>query len=124
MSNPSETVVVLGASPKPDRYANKAFHLLREHGHEVIPVHPALAELDGVPVVKRLEDIDEAVDTVTVYVGETISAKLTDALIALHPKRVIFNPGAENPALMQALDAEGIATEEACTLVLLSVGQF
>jgi uncharacterized protein len=124
MSNPSETVVVLGASPKPDRYANKAFHLLREHGHEVIPVHPALAELDGVPVVKRLEDIDEAVDTVTVYVGETISAKLTDALIALHPKRVIFNPGAENPALMQALDAEGIATEEACTLVLLNVGQF
>ncbi|MFT5123440.1 MAG: putative CoA-binding protein [Kiritimatiellia bacterium] len=124
MSNPSETVVVLGASPKPDRYANKAFHLLREHGHEVIPVHPALAELDGVPVVKRLEDIDEAVDTVTVYVGETISAKLTDALIALHPKRVIFNPGAENPALMQALDAEGIATEEACTLVLLNTGQF
>ena len=68
--------------------------------------------------------ISGPVDTVTMYVGAAISAGLQDRLIALKPKRVIFNPGAENALLAEALQKAGIACEDACTLVLLNTGQF
>jgi predicted CoA-binding protein len=64
------------------------------------------------------------VDTVTLYVGPTISLTLKDKLIALKPRRVIFNPGTENAPLQLTLTSAGIACEEACTLVLLHTGQF
>ncbi len=119
-----ETVVVLGASPKPERYSNKAVRLLLEHGHAVIPVHPAMDSIEGIAVRHALDDIEGAVDTVTVYVSPELSSPLAEQLVALGPRRVIFNPGTENPVLIKALDAAGIATEQACTLVLLNTGQF
>ena len=124
MSDLKQQVVVLGASAKPERYSNRALRLLLEHGHEVIPVHPALADIEGLPVVARLESIDTPVDTVTLYVSAQISSPLAEALIQLKPKRVIFNPGTENPSLRAKLVAVGILCEEACTLVLLNTGQF
>ncbi|MFN3587636.1 MAG: CoA-binding protein [Moraxellaceae bacterium] len=120
----SETVAVLGASPNPERYSNKAVRLLREHGHTVLPVNPAQAEIEGLPVVPSVEALPRGIDTVTVYVGPRHSGALLPGLLALAPRRVIFNPGAENPALQQALADAGIAVEEACTLVLLRTGQF
>ncbi len=119
-----ERVVLLGASDKPDRYAFRAFKLLRRHGHEVIPVNPALKELDGVPVVARIEDISGPVDTVTLYLGSARVAPLIDALIAIKPRRIIANPGTENDTLRQRAAAVGIEYTESCTLVLLSTGQF
>ncbi|HOW51645.1 MAG TPA: CoA-binding protein [bacterium] len=119
-----ERVVLLGASDKPDRYAFRAFKLLCRHGHEVIPVNPALKELDGVPVVARIEDITGPVDTVTLYLGSARLAPLIDALIALKPRRIIANPGTENDTLRQRATAAGIEYEQACTLVLLHSGQF
>jgi len=119
-----ERVVLLGASDKPDRYAFRAFKLLRRHGHEVIPVNPALKELDGVPVVARIEDIAGPVDTVTLYLGSARLAPLIDALIALNPRRIIANPGTENDALRQRATTAGIIYTEECTLVLLTTGQF
>jgi predicted CoA-binding protein len=124
MTNEKQTVAVLGASPKPERYSNKAVRLLMEHGHRVIPVHPAIKEVEGLPVVASLESIGGEVDTLTVYVSETLSTPLLDAIVQLAPKRVIFNPGTENPALQNALKQNGIGAEEACTLVLLNTGQF
>jgi|JI6StandDraft_1071083.scaffolds.fasta_scaffold01139_6 predicted CoA-binding protein len=120
----TERVVILGASDKPDRYSNMAQLLLREHGHEVVPVHPKLTSIEGVPVVADLSQISGPVDTVTMYVGAAISSGLADKLIALKPRRVIFNPGSENPALAAKLEAADIAVEEACTLVLLRTGQY
>ena len=120
----SQTVVIVGASNKPDRYANKAQKLLRQHGHTVIPVHPLLTEIDGVPVQASLASIRQPVDTVTMYVGPERSAALADELVALKPKRVIFNPGSESGLLEQRLRAAGIPFEEACTLVLLNTEQF
>ena len=64
-----ETVVVIGASPNPARYANKAVRALLDHGHDVIPVHPAVREVQGVPVVASLEEVEAEVDTVTLYVN-------------------------------------------------------
>jgi predicted CoA-binding protein len=119
-----ERVVIIGASDNPERYSHKALLLLRRHGHEVVPVHPKLAEIEGIPVVPDVSAITGPVDTVTMYVGAAISAGLTEKLTALKPRRVNFNPGAENALLAAALQKAGIACEEACTLVLLNTGRF
>ncbi|WP_462323533.1 CoA-binding protein [Desulfoplanes sp.] len=120
----SKTTVVLGASPKKDRYSNKAMHMLREYGHKVVPVHPAFSEIDGIRTCNRLQDIGEDVDTLTLYVGAKRSEQMVREIIGLRPRRVIFNPGAESGTVRQALEAEAIHCEEACTLVLLKTGQF
>jgi len=124
MAQQRQRVAVVGASAKPERYSNRAVRELVRHGHEVIPVHPAASSIEGLPVVPHVADLSGHVDTVTLYVSAKRSSELTGALASLHPDRVIFNPGAENPELAEALEAEGIRTEEACTLVLLSTGQF
>ena len=122
--NDVETVVVLGASPKPERYSNKAVRLLLEHGHRVVPVHPTIAEIEGLEVKKSLDDIEDQIDTITVYLSPAISTPLASQMLTLNPKRVIFNPGTENPELRERLTEHGIEVEEACTLVLLNTGQF
>ena len=124
MNRINQRVVVMGASHKPERYSNQAVRLLHEHGHQVVPVHPRLDVLEGLPVAHRLGDIAGAVDTLTLYVGPDISSAAADAILALKPGRVIFNPGTENPALESRLDQAGIPHERACTLVLLRTGQF
>lgn len=120
----AERVAIVGASDNPERYSHKALLLLRRHGHEVVPVHPKLAEIEGIKVVPDLSAITGQVDTVTMYVGPAISAGLQEKLAVLKPRRVIFNPGAENAVLVEALKKAGIACEEACTLVLLNTRQF
>ncbi len=124
MTDPHQRVVVLGASNNPERYSNMAVNRLLENGHEVIPVHPALERVSGVKVTPTLGDIDGPVDTVTVYVSPKVSSKMIESLVAVEPGRVIFNPGAENAELETALQDQGIPTLRACTLVLLSTGQF
>lgn len=120
----AEVVAVLGASDKPERYAYKALRMLLDHGHQVIPVHPSLASVDGFPVVPDLGSIPQPVDTLTIYVNPTVSLGMADDIIRLRPKRVIFNPGTESAELEALLRQAGIPTVTACTLVLLSTGQF
>jgi predicted CoA-binding protein len=120
----SQRVVVVGASNKPDRYSYRALRMLRQHGHEVVPINPVLDSIEGVPVVKDLSQVTGPVDTVTMYVGAKISAGLTDKLTALKPKRVIFNPGAENAELSEHLRANGIQPLNDCTLIMLGSGDF
>jgi len=126
MSGSKEKVVVLGASDNPERYSNQAVRLLIEHAHDVIPVHPTLKSVEGLPVSAELGDIsgEEKIDTLTVYVSPGVSAKLADSIMTLKPGRVIFNPGSENPELIEQLEANDIPVEEACTLVLIRTGQF
>ncbi len=125
MSDPKAgAVVVVGASHKPERYSHRAMQMLLAAGYTTIPVHPAYDELLGLPVVHHIRDIQQAVDTVTLYINAAGSSAIIQDLIALRPKRVIFNPGSENPLLERALDEAAIAYEKACTLVLLRTGQF
>lgn len=120
----NQTVVVLGASNKPQRFSNMAIKKLLQHGHRVIPIHPRLAEIEGVPVVDQLEDVSEKIDTLTLYVGPQRIQPLIEKIVALQPKRVIFNPGTESVALESALTEHNIAYVRACTLVMLDSGEF
>jgi predicted CoA-binding protein len=120
----SETVVVVGASPDPQRYGHRAVLALTSRGHRVIPVHATADQVAGIPVVRELPLIEETIDTVTVYVRPAILEPMLDGLIALRPRRVIFNPGTEDPQLMQKLSSAGLRVVEACTLVMLNTQQF
>ncbi len=117
-------VAVLGASHKPERYSNMAVRLLREKGHAVFPVNPALAEIEGIRVYPGLGEVSVPLDTVTVYLGAERSRPLAGAILAARPQRVIFNPGAENAELADKLRDAGIEVVHACTLVLLKTGGF
>ena len=117
-------VAILGASNKPERYSYKAWKSLQQHGHEVVPINPGLESIEGMKVVRNLEDVVEKIDTLTMYVGSEISSKLTEKIVRLAPRRVIFNPGAENPGLASELSEKGIEVLDACTLVLLKTNQF
>jgi predicted CoA-binding protein len=117
-------VAVLGASDKPDRYSYKAVVRLLEHGHQVFPVHPAVREIEGIPVLKSLSNLPGTVDTITVYLSPERSDSIAGDLLESGARRVIFNPGAENPDLAARLQDKGVEVAEACTLVLLATGQF
>jgi predicted CoA-binding protein len=120
---PAQTVAVLGASDNPERYSHQAVLLLQEHGHHVLPVHPALGSIAGLPVANNLANLPP-VDTLTLYVGAARLPAMAEEIVRLRPGRVIFNPGTESPKLQAALSAAGIPWQEACTLVLLRTGQF
>ncbi len=119
-----QTVAVLGVSPKPERYANKAIKMLKKHGHIVLPVTPHHSHIDGLKTFPTLADISQKIDTLTVYIGPKNMTDLIPGIIALNPVRVILNPGTESDELMAALKAASIPYLEACTLVMLSTDQF
>ncbi len=121
---PHSRVAVLGASPKEDRYSFQAVKMLGEYGHQPIPVHPAGHVVNGLTALKSLTELAAPIDTLTMYVNATISSAEFDTIITLKPRRVIFNPGAENPDLAAKLRANGIEVIEACTLVMLRTEQF
>lgn len=117
-------VAVLGAHTKPQRYSNQAVCLLLEHGYCVTPVHPKFEQIEGLQVAPSLKDISRSVDTLTLYVGPDRIRPMIDEILALAPGRVICNPGTESKELQDRLDAEGIPWLEACTLVMLRLGNF
>jgi len=120
----NETVVVLGASPKPERYSNQAVRALVEYGHRVIPVHPMLKKIAGVPAVAALSIVKDPVNTLTLYVGPERGKELLQDMIILGPDRVIMNPGTESDEIEEELNAKGIPVLRACTLVMLRTDQF
>ncbi len=117
-------VAVIGASDKPDRYSYQAVKLLQEKGHQVYPVHQRIKTIDGIPVFASIKDVPGPIDTVSMYVAADISDHLTGDILGRGPKRIIFNPGAENPSLDAKARSNGIKTMEGCTLVMLRTGQF
>lgn len=120
----SKRVVVLGASANPARMSYQAVKELREAGHEVLPVHPAISSLHGAEVLTDLMEVQGKVDTLTVYVNAARSSGMEEMMLDLPVQRVIFNPGAENPELMRKLQEAGMECLEACTLVMLRTGEF
>lgn len=120
----SKRTLILGASPNPERYAYKATKMLSEHNHEVFPVGLRSGEIDDHNILIETPII-ENIDTVTLYVGPKNQPVYYDYIInKISPKRIIFNPGTENDALMNLAQEKGIETEVACTLVLLSLNDY
>jgi predicted CoA-binding protein len=118
-----KSLVILGASDKPDRASNMLLNRAQARGgFDVIPVHPALDAIAGIPVRSALSEVPDHPDVLSVYLSADRSSALEAALVKLKPGKVIFNPGAENPGLEARLNAAGIATENACSLVLFGRG--
>jgi uncharacterized protein len=117
-------VAVIGASNKPERYSYLAVKNLIEKGHKVFPIHPALDEVLGIKVYPSVKDIKESIDTITLYISPEASNSITEDIIKINPKRIIFNPGAENRSLLETAKNNGIDVIEACTLVMLKTGSF
>ncbi len=97
---------------------------LKDHGHRQVPIHPSGHVVDGIRAVKRLDGIADSVDTLTVYVNPKISSGEYKNILKLKPRRVVFNPGAENSELAEKLKTAGFEVIEACTLVMLRTEQF
>src|SRR5690606_13815800 len=118
------TVAILGASNHHYRYAWKAQQLLAQHGHQVVPVALRDRDIGGVPAYTSVADIPFPIDTVTVYLSPDKVDNCVRDILAIKPRRVIFNPGSESPAAFETIPAQGIEVTAACTLVLLRTGQF
>jgi uncharacterized protein len=119
-----ESVAVVGASPKEDRYSYKAMKMLLEAGHNAIPVAPAQEQILGKKAYASLSEVPDQVTTVTMYVGPARQGPIIEDLLVIKPRRIIFNPGTENSAQYERLRKVGIECIEACTLVLLRTDQF
>ncbi len=119
---PKKTLVI-GASENPDRYANKAARSLKQHGHPVELVGLKVGTINDIPIQTGQPPLAD-IDTVTLYVGPRNQHVFADYIKQLKPRRVIFNPGAENPSLENELAEMGIEPVEACTLVMLSIGNY
>src|SRR6185436_14778136 len=117
--------VIIGATTNQSRYAYLAADSLRDHNIEFIPVGIKKGEVFGKPILDlRLQPEIKDVDTVTLYINPFNQQEWYDYILKLNPKRVVFNPGTENPELEKLLEEKGIEALEACTLVMLRTGQY
>ena len=115
--------LVLGASENQVRYSNLAIKRLVNYQHPVVAIGRKKGMVAGIPVETEKKQFNN-IDTVTVYLNSVHQKEYYDYIISLHPKRIIFNPGAENDELSNLALQAGIKPVEACTLVLLNTGQF
>ena len=119
----NKKTLILGATPDESRYANLAADRLVKNGHSIVNVGLKAGEAAGVAIEKP-ESIHTDIDTITLYVGPQHQPELYEYIIKTNPRRIIFNPGTENAELRRMANEKGIKTEYACTLVLLSIGQY
>lgn len=119
----TQKTLVIGASTKTERYSNIAVTDLRARGYETVALGLRKGKIADVEITTEQVKYDD-IHTVTVYVGADRLGPSEDYLLSLKPERIIFNPGAENPAFAKRVKEAGIEVIQACTLVMLSTGQF
>lgn len=117
------TTVIIGASQNSERYSYLATERLKKYGHPVFPVGLRNGNIGETPILTGQPEIN-SVDTVTLYVGPANLPAWKEYILKLNPRRIIFNPGAENEAFLEQASQKGIECINACTLVLLSTGQY
>jgi len=123
MDSLKKKTLVIGASDNPQRYSFLAVNRLRQFGHPVVAIGRKNTAVGDVPILTEKNDFPD-VDTVTMYLNPQNQKDYYDYILSIHPKRIIFNPGAENSELFNLAKANGIKPLDACTLVLLSTNQF
>ncbi len=119
----NKKTLVLGASTKPDKYSFKAISLLADKGHTVLAIGQNTGEVAGVKIYTKAIPVKN-IDTITLYLNPIRQKDYYNYIVEAKPKRVIFNPGTENPELYQLLALNNIKAEVACTLVLLTTNQY
>lgn len=115
--------LVVGATPNPDRYSYMATEMLIAYGHEVVAFGIRKGSIGLTPISNEWPS-EEVFDTVTLYLNPGMQVNYEAMILALKPKRVIFNPGTENEEFAKALMQAGILPVEACTLVMLRTHQY
>ena len=115
--------LVIGASINPERYSYKAIHLLVKHKIEVIPMGIKPGLVANLSIVSPLI-VQNNIHTITLYLEASKQYLYYDFILKINPKRVLFNPGTENPELANLLNEKDVLWENACTLVLLSSNQY
>lgn len=113
--------VVIGASSKLHRYSNKAVSLLRDYGHEVIAIGNRNGKIKDIDIITHKVHADN-IDTISLYLSAKNQIEFYEYIISLAPKRVIMNPGTENPELKILAEENNIEVIEHCTLVMLNLG--
>ena len=119
-----KTTAIIGASANPKRYSYLAAHLLKENGHPIVPLGIKEGKVAEQGIIRQWPEHIEGLDTITLYIGPQHQPEHYAYILGLKPKRIIFNPGTENPELSALAAIQGIQTEEACTLVLLRTDQY
>lgn len=115
--------LVIGASENPSRYSYIAAHRLTSHGHHIAAIGRRKGSVAGATIETEHKEYSD-IDTVTLYLNPSHQKEYYDYILSLKPRRVIFNPGTENDELEDLLRDKGIEVKEACTLVMLSTGQY
>ena len=118
-----KTTLVFGASLKPSRYSHLAIKRLLEHKIDTVAFGLRKGFVDEVQIKTNLSELPK-IDTVTLYLNPERQKQYYNAILSLEPKRVIFNPGTENPEFYELLHENDITVEVACTLVLLATNQY
>lgn len=116
--------LVLGSSENTDRYSNRAIRMLKHFGHPVLAHGLREGIVDGIKINTSFTNEMNGIDTITLYLSAKNQTPYYEKIIELNPARVLFNPGTENSELEQLLEENGIETERACTLVLLSTDNY
>ncbi|MES1222890.1 MAG: CoA-binding protein, partial [Bacteroidota bacterium] len=98
MDQPNKKTLVLGASANPERYSFLAINKLRKNGHPVMAIGKKTAKVADVDVVTEQKPAAD-IDTVTLYLNASNQKEYYNYILSLKPKRIIFNPGAENEEL-------------------------
>ena len=123
--NSKNTILVLGASTNVDRTSNLAVRRLIEKGFSVLALGKRGGVIEGIEIHKSPEELNNAkIDTITMYLNANNQSAYYSWILKLNPRRIIFNPGAENPDLEALARNAGVETDNACTLVLLATGTF
>ena len=83
-----KTWAVVGLSNNSERAAYRVSKLLREKGHQVIPVHPKAETVHGQQGYAKLSDIPFAVDVVDIFVNSELAGEVVDSAIEIKAKGV------------------------------------
>ncbi len=125
MDKTNKKTVIVGATTNPSRYAFMAAEKLLENHYEIVPIGVKSGEVFGEPILNiGSRPLIGDVDTITLYIGPQHQPEHYEYLLSLKPKRVIFNPGTENVEFEKKVEESGAEALEACTLVMLSTGQY
>lgn len=123
MESQKRKTLILGASDNPARYSFLALNRLHDKGHPIVAIGKKETTVAGIPIEKEKKPYTD-IHTITLYLNPSNQKQYYDYIVSLHPERIIFNPGTENEELYAIAKKHGIKIQEACTLVLLSTGQY